>query len=63
MMEVKETTSPVDEKEKPSHNCKQNLFVLRETHDLNGRHNITVARVWQCAICGKKFESYDPKGL
>ncbi|QQS34803.1 MAG: hypothetical protein IPM56_11075 [Ignavibacteriales bacterium] len=63
MMEVKETKNTVDEKEIPSHNCKQHRRVLEETHGLNSLHNITVARVWQCEICGKKYEQYDPKGL
>ena len=45
------------------HNCKQNLRVIEETHSLNSLHNIVIARIQQCRICGKKFEQYDPKGL
>jgi hypothetical protein len=45
------------------HNCKQNLKVIEETHSVNSLHNIVIARVYQCRICGKKFESYDPNGL
>ena len=45
------------------HNCKQNLKVIEETHSVNSLHNIVIARVQQCRICGKKFESYDPNGL
>jgi len=47
----------------PPHNCKQNLKVIEETHSVNSLHNIVIARVQQCRICGKKFEQFDPRGL
>ena len=47
----------------PSHECKRHLKTIEETHSVNSLHNIVIARVQQCRICGKKFESYDPKGL
>ena len=46
-----------------AHNCKQHLKVIEETHSVNSLHNIVVARVHQCKVCKKKFESYDPNGL
>lgn len=45
------------------HNCKLNLKVIEETHSVNSLHNIVIARVHQCKICGKEFEQYDPNGL
>ncbi|MBV6421210.1 MAG: hypothetical protein DAHOPDDO_02484 [Ignavibacteriaceae bacterium] len=47
----------------PQHKCKQNLQVIEETHSVNSLHNIVIARIQQCKICGKKFEQYDPNGL
>jgi hypothetical protein len=62
MMEVK-SLFDVPAVSNPQHNCKQNLKVIEETHSVNSLQNIVIARVQQCRICGKKFESYDPKGL
>ena len=62
MMEMK-NLSNVQVVNITQHNCKQNLKVIEETHSVNSLHNIVIARVQQCRICGKKFESYDPKGL
>jgi len=61
MMEVK--NSQLDLRILSAHNCKQNLKIIEETHSVNNSHNIVIARVYQCRICGKKFESYDPNGL
>ena len=61
MMEVK--NSKLDLKILPAHNCKQNLIIIEETHSVNSSHNIVIARVYKCRICGKKFEQFDPTGL
>jgi hypothetical protein len=61
MMEVK--NSQLDLIILPAHNCKQNLIIIEETHSVNNSHNIVIARIHQCKVCGKKFESYDPNGL
>ena len=61
MMEVK--NFQLDLKILPAHNCKQNLIIIEETHSVNSSHNIVIARIHQCKICGKKFESYAPNGL
>ena len=63
MMEVKNSQVCLQLEIAPEHNCKQNLMVIEETHSVNSLHNIVIARVYQCRICGKKFEQYDPKGL
>ncbi len=64
MMEVKNSQQNLMKLDfAPVHNCKQNLKVIEETHSVNSSHNIVIARVQQCRICGKKFESYDPNGL
>ena len=47
----------------PTHNCKQHLKIIEETHSVNTLHNIVIARKQQCKICSKGFESYDPRGL
>lgn len=63
MMEVKNSQLGLQMNLQPEHSCKQNLKVIEETHSVNSSHNIVIARVHQCKICGKKFESYDPNGL
>ena len=63
MMEVKNSQECLQLDSTVQHNCKQNLKVIEETHSVNSSHNIVIARVHQCKICGKKFESYDPNGL
>lgn len=63
MMEVKNSQECLQLDLTAQHNCKQNLKVIEETHSVNSSHNIVIARVQQCRICGKKFESYDPTGL
>ena len=62
MMEVKNSQLSLQLNSTP-HTCKQNLKVIEETHSVNSSHNIVIARIHQCKICGKKFESYDPNGL
>jgi hypothetical protein len=62
MMEVKNSQQSL-QLNPVQHNCKQNLKVIEETHSVNSSHNIVIARVHQCKVCGKKFESYDPRGL
>lgn len=47
----------------PQHKCKQHLKTIEETHSVNSRFNIVVARKCKCKICGKIFEYYDPNGL
>ena len=63
MMEVKNSQLGLQSNSAVQHNCKQNLKVVEETHSVNSSHNIVIARVHQCKICEKKFESYDPQGL
>ncbi|HCY76461.1 MAG TPA: hypothetical protein DHV28_11115 [Ignavibacteriales bacterium] len=63
MMEVKRFQECLQLDSTVQHNCKQNLKVIEETHSVNSSHNIVIARVHQCRICGKKFEQYDPNGL
>jgi len=62
MMEVKNSQLDWQLNSTP-HFCKLNLKVIEETHSVNSFHNIVIARIHQCKICGKKFESYDPNGL
>ena len=62
MMEVKNSQLGLQLNSTP-HSCKLNLKVIEETHSVNSSHNIVIARIHQCKICGKKFESYDPNGL
>ena len=64
MMEVKTLFDKSEEINwRPAHNCKQNLKILEQTHSVDSLHNIVIARISQCKICGKKFEQYDPNGL
>jgi hypothetical protein len=63
MMEVNNSQLGLQTNSTVQHNCKENLKVIEETHSVNSSHNIVIARVHQCKICGKKFEQYDPNGL
>jgi len=63
MMEVKNSQQVLQLDSVPEHKCKENLRTIEETHSVNSRHNIVIARVQKCEICGKKFEQYDPNGL
>jgi len=64
MMEVKTLFDKCEETNwLPAHNCKQNLRILEQTHSVNSLHNIVIARITLCKICGKKFEQFDSKGL
>lgn len=63
MMEVKNSQQCLQMDSTVQHHCKQNLKVIEETHSVNSLHNIVIARIHQCKICGKKFEQFDPNGL
>lgn len=63
MMEIKNSQQCLQMVSTVQHNCKQNLKVIEETHSVNSSHNIAIARILQCRICGKKFEQFDPTGL
>ena len=63
MMEIKNSQECLQLDSIQLHSCKQNLKVIEETHSVNSSHNIVIARIHQCRICGKKFEQFDPTGL